>query len=511
LVASVSLPAMAAAQQQPTNTAMAESSTTTPLAAGSTAPVRQTLASPKVSKTSPSVGQKIPRPNGNEIAMTSPSVSSEPAATTLEPATGSAPTALTAAVPTASTDADAAYANVRIKGYDIPLPGPSDTIEGPDWGPRKALASIGIGWFAYAPINLFFNVLNTPRGKPQVFAGQKFTWGAGTPFLMTYDLGRLGLGDAQFTMGFQAFATSWNPTGPRQFSLATMTVYKSFFHKMFEVKAGYMANGFEFYNPYIAGNFAAGIFGTSASIPAEVGMSTTSYTKPGANVKLNLGHFYDKAGVQMAISPDGTVVEKQQNPTGFDFETPHAGAFYINEIGYRTVSGVDQKQTWLRAAYMKSTSQYLSARNNARVTGEYGMYALGDHQFVQLQNTKQGAYRGLYAGFSAMYAPPAINKFSQFYEARFYAIGLMKSRPRDMISLIFDDNVFSGDYVTQARNAGEMAHNSAQTASVSYTAHVDRGVSLGFGVSYTNHPTPITFGPETGSALNLISTLVVDY
>jgi porin len=410
-----------------------------------------------------------------------------------------------------SDDPDAQYKNVRIKGYDIPLPGPSDTIEGDLGGLREKLADVGIGWFGYTPTNLFYNVARHDHGGAQVYSGQRFTVGWGTPFLVAYDLGRLGLGDAQLTAGLQVFKTTWNPSGPRQLSLSTLTLYKSLFNKRIELKAGYMANGFEFYNPYIAGNFAAGVFGTSASIPAEVGLSTTSYTKPGANIKINLGHFYDKAGIQAAISPDGTVAEKQANPTGFKFHTADAGTFYINEFGYRHEADVGHRQIWLRAAIMKSTSAYENALTDQRIHGQWGAYVLGDRQFVQFGHDKRSAYRGVYAGFSAMYAPPRINRFSQYYEFRLYGIGLIKSRPHDMMSLILADNVFGHDYVDQTRLTGNLAHGSAKSATVSYTANVIRGVTVGLGAGYTDHPTPIIYTPETGHAVTLISNLVINY
>ncbi len=427
------------------------------------------------------------------------------------PTSSGAPSILSPAVSDEPADANAPYENVRIKGYDIALPGPADTIEGDAWGLREKLADVGIGWFGYSPTNLFYNVEDVPRAKPQVYSGQRFTVGVGTPFFMTYDLGRLGLGDAQLVAGLQLFTTNWNPSGPRGFSLATLTVYKSFFHKMIELKAGYMANGFEFYNPYIAGNFAAGIFGTSASIPAEVGLSTTSYTKPGANIKINLGHFYDKAGIQAAISPDGTVAEKEQNPSALHFEENHAGTFYINEIGYRVESGVDQDQTWLRAAYLKSTSDYNNALGTNRIKGQYGVYVLGDHQFYKFANTKSTAYRGFYAGFSAMYSPPSINRFQEYYEGRFYAIGAFDSRPHDMISLILAQNIFSPDYVENVLKLGGLAHSESRSATVSYTLHAARGLTFGFGIGYTDHPTPINYTPQTGHAVTLISNMVFNY
>lgn len=410
-----------------------------------------------------------------------------------------------------ASDPDAQYKDVRIKGYDIPLPGPSDAIEGDAWGLREKLAAAGFGWFGYTPTNVFYNVLPASRSGTQVYSGQRFTIGSGSPFLLDYDLGRLGLGDAQLTAGVQAFTTNWNPSGPRQFSLATLTIYKSFFNKRIEVKGGYMANGFEFYNPYIAGNFAAGVFGTSASIPAEIGLSTTSYAKPGLDIKLNAGNFYDKAGIQAAISPDGTVAEKEANRRALKLSVANAGIFYINEVGYRTQSSPTQKQTWLRAAIMKSTSEYTNALYSYRIRGQWGFYVLGDHQFVQLSHEDKSAYRGVYAGFSAMYAPPDINRFSQYYEFRLYGIGVVKSRPRDMMSLIVSDNVFGSDYVEQTRRTGSLAHGDAKSATASYTAHVIRGLTLGFGMGYTNHPTPIAYTPETGHALTLISNIVINY
>jgi porin len=71
--------------------------------------------------------------------------------------------------------------------------------------------------------------------------------------------------------------------------------------------------------------------------------------------------------------------------------------------------------------------------------------------------------------------------------------------------------VFGQDYVNQVRATGALAHDSAKSATVSYTAHVIRGVTVGLGVGYTDHPTPILYTPETGHAVTLISNLVFNY
>ena len=87
---------------------------------------------------------------------------------------------------------------------------------------------------------------------------------------------------------------------------------------------------------------------------------------------------------------------------------------------------------------------------------------MGDQQILQTNPHTGTAAQGVYVGGSAMYAPPELNRFSQYYEARIYGIGLIPGRPLDLLSGVFTDNVFSGYAVRAARNAGQLAHSDSK-------------------------------------------------
>ena len=175
----------------------------------------------------------------------------------------------------------------------------------------------------------------------------------------------------------------------------------------------------EFWGPFLAGNLAASIFGPSATIPVEAGISAPAWSTPAINIKVNGPYgFYNKLGIQRASSPDGPFAEKMDNPTGLKWSTPNSGVLVINEFGYRKEAAPGQLATWVRAAPMFTTSQYTDFAFGGRSNGNYGAYFLADQQFVQLAPVAGQAARGVYAGVSAMYAPPEFNRFSQYYELR---------------------------------------------------------------------------------------------
>ena len=117
--------------------------------------------------------------------------------------------------------------------------------------------------------------------------------------------------------------------------------------------------------------------------------------------------------------------------------------------------------------------------------------------------------RGIYAGASVFYAPSYFNAFSQYYEARLYGFGLIPKRPFDLLTLVANRNVFSEDAVRVLRSIGLLAHDDATTFTAAYSAHVLPGTNVNVGLSYVDHPTPITYNRTTGNALNLITNLFV--
>lgn len=423
----------------------------------------------------------------------------------------STPEAVAAPPPTPATAAMGPLDKLRLKGLNINLAAPADTVDGATNVVRTTLADQGIGYLFYT--NSFFadNLLNHAHPlynsrANQVYSGQLPTYLTSYFGFLTYDLSRYGVPDGQIAIGGTYLKTNWNPLGPNTASLGTASYYQTFLDRKLELKVGYFANGLEFLGTYVGGNLASGIFGPNAAIPVEQGQNSLVFATPGINVKVNLPYnIYDKFGVQRAISPDGSVVENQQNPSAVDFKVPNAGAFLINEAGYRVAATPGSPQTWIRAAASYTTSNYMNYdRPGQRSNHNYGLYLLADRQLLQTHPVGATAAQGVYAGFSVMYAPPALNRFSQYYEARLYGLGLIPGRGFDLISLVATSNVFSSNLVNATRKAGRLAHTSSEAFTASYSAHVYPGVNINFGFSYIDNPTPIAYNGNSGSGLNLL-------
>ena len=416
----------------------------------------------------------------------------------------------TALVPTAATptpDFDA----LRIKGYIIALPDPQGTIDPDVAGLRSSLAALGIGYIGYSSNNFFDNMLPAERTTlgQQVYSGQKPTFFTNNVMQMTYDLSRYGISDGQMVVGGIYNFDTWEPGGPNASSLATLSYYQTFLNKQVELKVGYLANVVEYWGPFLAGNLSSSIFGPSGSIPVEAGLSAWAWTKPGINIKVNgPDGLYNKFGVQVASNPDGPLAEKLANSTGLDWSTPNSGTLAIDEVGYRKEAAPGQPATWVRAGGIVNNSRYVDLEFGGRSTGNYAAYVLADRQFVQLAPVAGQAARGWYAGVSAMYAPPEFNRFSQYYEARLYGIGLLPSRPSDMVSVVVSRNVFSNYAVDAVLRSGQLAHTGNFSVTAAYYAPIVPGVRVGIGLGYTDHPTPVIYTPQTGSALNLLVNLV---
>jgi len=107
-----------------------------------------------------------------------------------------------------------------------------------------------------------------------------------------------------------------------------------------------------------------------------------------------------------------------------------------------------------------------------------------------------------------MYAPPEFNRFSQYYEFRLCGIGLLPSRPTDMVSVVVSRNVFSNNVVDAVLRSGQLAHTGNFSITAAYYAPVAPGIRVGIGLGYTDHPTPVICTPQTGSALNLLANVV---
>ncbi len=416
--------------------------------------------------------------------------------------------------------------DLKLRGWNVPLPGAANTIDQGLFGVRNALAEDGISWIGFASDTFQDNLLRheLPAGNQfgshsrdlQQYNGQLPTYNNQISLLVNYDLRRYGIPDGQITIGGFAVGNNWNPSGPNGIGISEATYYQTLFDKKVEIKVGYVSNILEFLGTLVGGNLSSGIFGVNASIPVENGETLPTYASPGANVTLNFpDHIYNKFGVQRATSPAGPVVEREANPSSVRFTVPDAGVFLINELGYRVSAAPGRMQTWIRAAVNYTAGEYPDltdqSTDRSKKGVNYGLYLLADRQILQTapHAGPGSAIQGLYAGFSVMYGPPNVNYFSQYYEARLYGFGLIPGRPFDLLSLVWNRNVFSGYAVRGSRAADMLAHDAADTGTIAYSVHITHGVNLNVGLSFVDHPTTITYDRSTGSALNGLANLFV--
>ncbi|WP_322044280.1 carbohydrate porin [Paraburkholderia sp. J67] len=415
-------------------------------------------------------------------------------------------------VPVQIDDA-ALYASLQPKGFNIGLPGPADTIDPQTFGLRKKLADLGIGFFGMDLINAAQNVLSgVSRGNAgtQQYNGQRFTWYNTMYMGVTYDLSRFGIPDGQLYVAGMWNWVSWQPMGPNKLGISEATYYQTMFNRQMELKLGYVTNSWEFVNYSVGGSLASSVFGPSGSIPLQGGMSNNETPTPGIDITWHpTNTLYLKGGVQRAVNPAGLQTEIRYNGASLDWTTPNSGVLYLGEAGYRQTPAEGVPYTWIRAGGAFNTSTTTSyAHPGTHVDHNSWYYLLADRQIWQTHPGSSPG-RGVYLGASVMYAPPAENAVSQYYEARLYGKGLIGNRPYDLVSLVLTDTVWSSYAIEEYAGKGDMVHRDSKAVTLSYSARLARGVYAGVGVSYVNHPTTIAYQTNTGSALNVLANLNV--
>ncbi len=412
---------------------------------------------------------------------------------------------------------------LKLRGWIIPLPGASDTIDQGLFGLRNKLADNGISYLGLSATTFQDNLLRhaLPAGNRfskhsrdnQLYNGQLPTYLTQNQFYAIYDLQRYGIPDGQISFDVSSVSTNWNPAGPNGLYLAAASYYQTLFDKKVEIKVGLLQNSVEFLGSQVGGSLSNGVFGPNASIPVENGLNSSGFSTYGVNVRVNLpNNFYTKGTVQRAISPDGSLAERAGNPTSTNLKVSNAGVLVLDEVGYRVNPSPGQMQMWIRGAASVTTSRYRELGNTLnREQPNYGVYFLADRQLLQTApNAGFGsARRGIYAGVTFEHAPTYFDTFSTYYEGRLYGFGLIPGRPNDLISLVANHSQFSGEAVSAAGRRGLLTHDGVSTYTASYGALALPGLNVNVGVSYTDHPTPVTYTRSTGSALNILLNTVI--
>jgi len=412
---------------------------------------------------------------------------------------------------TQSEDPYAKFAKNMVKGLSVNMPTPANYLIQDPYGIRSRMADVGLYVFGITNNTLTYDVVNHGKGpkSQQAYAGQEVTGTSYNTLFATYDLGKLGLEDGQLTATLAYTNVSWEPAGPTLLHIGVFQYYQALFDHAVELTVGYLGNIFVWNGTFVGGNIAGGTFGVSALIPQQTGLANFMIPRPGANLKLNLGHgLYSMTGIQRSWNPDGPVAEKEANGFGLSWGGKHVGMLYMEELGFQRRATVEAPAIWLRAGATYNTSGYASLKTADERDHNYSLTFLADYQLMHLGQRTANPARGFYGGISLMYAPPDVNRFSQYYEARVYVKAPFASRPADQASFVVNHNRYSHYAIKSAEDAGRMTVDESTSISLSYTANLVHGLFLTGGVSFVNHPRAIASEEKQDPALNVVGNVV---
>jgi porin len=402
----------------------------------------------------------------------------------------------------------------REKNTRDTFPGPSESITGDIGGFRSALASYGIGFDGVDTNRFQYNALENahPKGNAApTYDGETLTYSGQHEWLFTYDASRIGLPGGQFVLAPIAWIVSRKADGPSRVRISRLSYYQPFFGGKVELKLGYGTLLVEAIGLLgVGGNAVAQTNGPTAIIPVEVGFGRYPLTQPYAKLTVHgpgslANGLYNQTGVARSNSPLGSAYQADTNGIGLTFGAPRARALVYDEVGVQQMSAPGHAQLWVRGGGIYNFTSYPKfAGGNS--TNNWCAYFLIDRQITQIDPANP--VRGVYAGGTAIQAPPNVNAFSQYYEARLYAIGLFPSRPRDIMSVLIDTNIISD----QARHKfGELHLTSASTQpgiALGYTARLTNGVFFSPVVAYSTNP---SLEPNLKPALSLAATFTFLY
>lgn len=395
------------------------------------------------------------------------------------------------------------------KGGVIRVPPPSDSILHDAGGFRSWLADRGFG-IQMMSLNSYAYDLrgssNRRNHHEHFYNGQDHTASSVNQVYLTYDMNRVGLKNAQLSVGLVNNLASWSPMGPRtKLALTRFTYYQTFDNGKWELKFGYIGNSLEYIGAATGGSLTGGTQGPNAVIPYQLGLNRVPLSTPGFNITYHgKNGFYNRFGIQRSTNPDGAQTERDLNEFNFKFSSDNARALVINEIGVKRSPSAGSPATWFRAGVIFNKSKFKNFEiPQKREDKTYGGYIAIDDQMTQ----KSGplAFRGWYGGLTAHYADSDVNIFNQYYEARLYGIGISDSRPFDMLSMLLTHTKYSKNaQALYGKFPGYAAAKNSTGATVSYTARLYPGAYGSLGLSYTKNPAPVSSSPAMKNSLNLL-------
>jgi len=369
--------------------------------------------------------------------------------------------------------------------------GAGDTLLQDRDGIRTKLAKANITFFALS-IGIFETNLTHMSGMPhptqatQQFAGQKPTYVYSPMALyVTYNIPSKNM---QFTIGGSNVESNYAfMEGPNTSRLSMLNLHQTLLKGKFEYIVGYQQGDTTVADNYIGGSVGAGILGVRAVIPYNLGQSVSTYNTPALTLKYHFGHgLYSTVMIQRSTDPDtGIWGMKARDITGFRFAPKGDRVLYMPEVGYKVDAAPGRKMTFFRATGFYNTSHFLDYSSpTSYVQGieaiNYGLYGklapvltglttlptaipaplqpvygsggtgvptitANNHELMDnagfsmtldrqlTQPDKFLSYRGIYVNVIGQYALSHSNTYQQYYQFALYSLGLLKSRPLDMM------------------------------------------------------------------------------
>ena len=384
--------------------------------------------------------------------------------------------------------------DVGIRSWEIHSPSSCDTLLDDFGGWRSALASAGFGISLFSLDNYNSNILHdhTPvTVKTQAFGGQVPTLSSLNSLYISYSLRSIGDPDGQLVLGGSVVRNTWINLGPSDNSLSAAYWYQSLFDKTVEFKIGYLSTALEYIGAQLGGTLAGGANGISASIQYAQGFTPPTLSTPGVSVTYNINRdFYDKIGLVRSTDPAGSTPNFTLNKYSTRFEIPgqEDGALAINEFGYRHRPTENSNFKWIRAGVFHNDSGFPEFSNRGATSHSTVEYILGDYQVRKIGEGggNGGPDRGFYVGGTFINANCNLSLFCKYAEVRLYGIGILPSRPGDIVSVIVNHSNFSGEDEAAIHL---VAPHVAQTAvTLSYLAKIVPGWYINGGLGYTEHP-----------------------
>ncbi len=378
------------------------------------------------------------------------------------------------------------YDPLMIKGSIIDYPSAFDSLIGPRDPVRLAMAKRGL-YIAAVNSTQFVDNLSDPPipSAQQSYVGQRPTWVEQIgPAYLTYDMRALHIRGGQLQVYGYVEQTNWGPGNPITSRLERLAYYQELFHDRLELKGGILDQENEFFGMQVGGVVTASAIGNYAKIPFVVGVAHSPYGTPAINIRYHYPkHFYSTLAFTRSTDRRGQNEEVQRDAIGLRFDPAGDGMATIVEGGYRTRASATDNYTWVRAGTIYNTTHYSNYKTGGATSNNQAVYLLADRQFWK-PDTEHPA-RGFYGGFTAMYAPPAQNSYTQSYELRLYDFGPFRSHPKDLFSVVVDHLDYSEFYTRNQLAAGKTAWNSSTAVSVGYSWHVRNGLYFAPGVSWT--------------------------